>query len=358
MRFRKAFTLVELLIVIGIIGILIALLLPAVQSAREAARRSQCTNNLKQIGLALHNYHDAHKTLPPSVVLGIPEVPVNLSRPELPYHHTWITKVLPHLEQRSIYDMMNPLLPAWDIPTNKPMPFGLNLLKNLKCPSESGFKKTTETHLTPFTNYAASEGYWWWSTAHFSFPTIPTDAEHPYNKYPIMRNREFSGVFSITQTNNFSDISDGTSNVVMVAEVNNTGFKRGTGYPRTIWSCGTGVPRIPGPEAVFRAAFVGPGYCGTSTQGEEGNPPRFRHPDGTLTGNICSWFRERPYMYMPTYMSSWGPNSDWPGASSMHPGQVNILLSDGSSRPISETVDFAVWMQINGRRDNIAVPNF
>lgn len=112
------FTLVELLVVIAIIGLLTALLLPAVQAARESARRASCTNNMKQIGIALHNYHDAHKTFPPMVVLG----GNSLAIPRPAYHHTWLTKILPFLEQRSIYDLMDARLPAWDAANNAPMP--------------------------------------------------------------------------------------------------------------------------------------------------------------------------------------------------------------------------------------------
>ena len=91
LRSARAFTLVELLVVITIIGILIALLLPAVQAAREAARRMQCTNNLKQIGLAIHNYESAHLVYPPNAVLS-------------PRRHNVLTFILPYLEQQAIYD--------------------------------------------------------------------------------------------------------------------------------------------------------------------------------------------------------------------------------------------------------------
>src|SRR6188474_719745 len=94
MRSRRAFTLIELLVVIAIIGILIALLLPAVQQAREAARRSQCQNNLKQIALAIHNFEDSKKTLPSSR-LG-------------PQHATWFVQILPYMEQSNLYAM-------WDL---------------------------------------------------------------------------------------------------------------------------------------------------------------------------------------------------------------------------------------------------
>ena len=110
-RSRGAFTLIELLVVIAIIAILIALLLPAVQEAREAARRSQCPNNLKQIGLALHNYHDTHKCFPPG---NVTPVTVSLagcfSRDSDNSPHPgppWSAAILPYLEQTAIANMMD-----------------------------------------------------------------------------------------------------------------------------------------------------------------------------------------------------------------------------------------------------------
>src|SRR5262245_2029090 len=94
MKSRSAFTLVELLVVIAIIGILIALLLPAVQAARESARRTQCSNNLKQIGLAIQSYHDNTKYLPPSRIAD--------------HWATWAVLILPYMEQESLYEQ-------WDI---------------------------------------------------------------------------------------------------------------------------------------------------------------------------------------------------------------------------------------------------
>jgi prepilin-type N-terminal cleavage/methylation domain-containing protein/prepilin-type processing-associated H-X9-DG protein len=102
---RRGFTLVELLVVIAIIGILIALLLPAVQAAREAARRMQCTNNFKQIGLAIHGYHDTHKEIPPAYLCKTPEVAT-------------LTHLLPYIEQQAMYDIYD-FSVAWDRGTNR-----------------------------------------------------------------------------------------------------------------------------------------------------------------------------------------------------------------------------------------------
>src|SRR2546430_6296135 len=116
-RQKRAFTLVELLVVIAIIGILVALLLPAVQAAREAARRTQCTNNLRQIGLALHTYHDALKVFPPSY-LTVPGGSPNMGKPDPDSGDagpgwTALMLILPQIEQSSLYNSFDLNRPSW-----------------------------------------------------------------------------------------------------------------------------------------------------------------------------------------------------------------------------------------------------
>ncbi len=110
---RRGFTLIELLVVIAIIAILVALLLPAVQQAREAARRSSCKNNLKQIGLALHNYHDVHSVFPPAVIhAGLDDCQEFMPQGGQILNHTCYQMLLPFLEQGSLYDLYNFSLPS------------------------------------------------------------------------------------------------------------------------------------------------------------------------------------------------------------------------------------------------------
>ena len=113
---RGAFTLVELLVVIAIIGILVALLLPAIQAAREAARRSQCQNNVKQLTLALLNYHDTNKEFPPSVRFAAAQA----NAPEMATTHqpNWVMDVLPFFEEQSLLDSFDSTVPVSD-PKNR-----------------------------------------------------------------------------------------------------------------------------------------------------------------------------------------------------------------------------------------------
>jgi prepilin-type N-terminal cleavage/methylation domain-containing protein/prepilin-type processing-associated H-X9-DG protein len=178
-RHRPAFTLIELLVVIAIIAILIALLVPAVQKVREAAARSQCTNNLKQIGLALHNYHDTYKHFPALA-------DVNASG-----NWGWAVAILPYLEQSGLYEQLG----RPDVYTNKPAflpatnPLMQAVIPNYVCPSDPNSSPTNPNFKNfGFSNYIASQGV-------ISFTSDTA----------LCRTR-------------FTDITDGTSNTFLVAE--------------------------------------------------------------------------------------------------------------------------------------------
>ena len=349
-RRSAGFTLVELLVVIAIIGILIALLLPAVQAAREAARRSQCSNNMKQIGLALHNYADAHKCFPPNLVAAY-NVPGTGTYQA--YHHTWLTKILPFLEGRAIYDSMDTRLPSWNAAAGVPYPFAQKQVSTLMCPSDSGFTDPSQTWGAAFTAYSANEAYQWWGESSDGglngndgnvaswFPWITS--------YPEIWGRDFSGVFPNNKTCRLADISDGTSNVLAVLETNSFSFKPATGWNR--FGNGGGVPRQSAGEAVFRAAFVGVAWCCNVTNGGA-------WPDADGTPRHATWIKAGPHMMRPAYWFDYGFNTEWPGASGLHPGMINGLLCDGSVRGLSESLEYVTYVKLNGRRDGMPLPAF
>jgi prepilin-type N-terminal cleavage/methylation domain-containing protein len=322
---RRAFTLVELLVVIAIIGVLVALLLPAVQAAREAARRSSCGNNMKQIGLALHNYHDTNRRFPMAGFLTAPPVTATASNP---FHHTWLTALLPFVEQGPLYDNTNMLLPAWN------QPLVALEIPVIRCPSDGGYTSSTaEHHNIGLTNYAGSEGYHWWETANL-------DPAWGGNWTQLQKAGDYSGLFTVNRLFDMSNIMDGTSNTVVIAETDSFGFKWG-GFQTS----GTGARRLRGGEAVFRSAFV---Y--TAVVGRAMYPP-FRRPDGG-TPSEGTWFRAGPHSYCPSYLTAWGLNTEWPGASSMHSGGiVQAIRGDASVGQYAKNINWGVWVMINGIED-------
>ncbi len=195
---HKGFTLIELLVVIAIIAVLIALLLPAVQQAREAARRSQCKNNLKQLGLALHNYHDTFTVMPPGqfqlIAQDISGKGTNRS--------SWMQRILPYIDQAPLYNLLTPgMAGSSDCTTWGPAIS--TVVPNLVCPSDpSGPKNATYTSLPQqgFSgNYALCSG----STI---FGTTGGGGAS-------------NGMFYGLSSTRIRDVTDGTSNTVMAGEI-------------------------------------------------------------------------------------------------------------------------------------------
>ena len=215
---RIGFTLVELLVVIAIIGILIALLLPAVQAAREAARRSQCSNNLKQLGLALHNYHDVHHKLPYN---GDITVPGWLGQPG--DHGGYMVRLLPFIEQQPLYNQLNPYNVELSV-TTAGTPVYEVIIPTIICPSDNhqGFYTDSQNYGTQkraVSNYSASMG---------SQNNSPCGTHNNYFGHgPDVRNDDWSlslnrlsGVIGHWQVSaRFADITDGLSNTIALGEV-------------------------------------------------------------------------------------------------------------------------------------------
>ena len=194
---RRGFTLIELLVVIAIIAVLIALLLPAVQAAREAARRSQCVNNLKQIGLAMHNYHSSVNSFP----LGSTQAPYALGNANTgtPAWDSWSAHalMLNFLEQTALYNAVNfSLAPAW---TNQPVGYFTNLtvyntkINSFLCPSDGNAGKNN------INSYFASVG---------------TTTYNCCNSAAI----NSTGVFGYLRGSSIAEITDGTSNTIAFSE--------------------------------------------------------------------------------------------------------------------------------------------
>ncbi len=318
---RRGFTLVELLVVIAIIGILVALLLPAIQAAREAARRSQCSNNAKQIGVALQNYHDTHKSFPPGVIWGPGRAPYTL-----PYHHTWNVMILPFIEQESLYNTIDLRLPIWgQAVVSTPVP-------TLRCPSDQRDLPSATQNIA-VTNYPGSEGYHWHPTANI------TNAA-PWNTFgdPFSEDCSLNGIFTVTRTSKMSHVADGTSNTIIFAEDDSMGF--GGGAIRT---CGSGMRRTGTP--VFDSAFVGTAYGGFGGNETAANTV---NPDGTAK-TAWTWFRN--HSFTPTYIAAYGPFSEHYGPSSYHPGGLHAGMVDGSVNFITANIDYGTWAKLNAMAD-------
>ena len=195
-RKNRGFTLIELLVVIAIIAILIALLLPAVQQAREAARRTQCKNNLKQVGLAIHNYESSFRTFPPGWIAG----PANAS------NFGWSVFILPYIEQSNIYNALNFLTPYSVADTNLQTP-----LPAFRCPSDTSSDLVEGLARS---NYAGVIMYTWVNPAGGATVTNPAGngtATHG------------GGMFGANSSRKHGDLSDGASNTIMVGERMGTG---------------------------------------------------------------------------------------------------------------------------------------
>jgi prepilin-type N-terminal cleavage/methylation domain-containing protein/prepilin-type processing-associated H-X9-DG protein len=275
-RFRSAFTLIELLVVIAIIAILISLLLPAVQKVREAAARTQCKNNLKQIGLALHMFHDVNKQFPAGAK--------DLSGAKNPNSYFgWSFLVLPYLEQSAIYNLVNPMAATLE------QAMGKNL---------APFQTTLSVFICPSDTLAGSGQN---SNRPFNVPaknTLLALSNYPGNG----GNASGTGIFAVKSTIGIKDITDGTSNTLLVGERSTISFMNGT---NNNWA----------------ALWAGFDTGGTPPQESLWAYTQYRMMDGNA-GTLGPF-----------------PNQAY---SSLHDGGVQFLLCDGSVRLISTSVP---WTQ-------------
>lgn len=299
----KAFTLVELLVVITIIGILIALLLPAVQAAREAARRMQCSNNLKQIGLGLHNFATTYGYFPPGT-----KAETRWGSSGGPYQWTcYLHYILPYIEQENLYmglhgpqfDVADP----WEDPAGWPLAGRNNSITAYLCPSDflggslvdygptyTPFKLAKTNYLGFFSGLNDGEGY---------------SADEPRKR----------AIFRYGLGTPFAEIKDGTSNTMALAEY----LK---GVAETDYRGGFYTHRA-GCQTLF--VTLGP------------NSPA---PDNLGSFFCTDYSPNDPSQNLPC--TPGGDNANYAGPRSRHPGGVNAVFCDGSVHFISDSIDMTL----------------
>ncbi|WP_437187484.1 DUF1559 domain-containing protein [Planctomicrobium sp. SH668] len=299
---RRGFTLIELLVVIAIIAVLIALLLPAVQQAREAARRTQCKNNLKQIGLAMHNYEGTMTVFPPSST-SIPAATVGVwaftpgTSDQLRTHHlhSFASMILPYLDQSAIANNINYNSSALAA-VNYPM--AEKVIPAYMCPSFSGNQYSGEARYPTASKWAIRNYFGMAATSSLLMST-----EAAYGGYRP------DGAIYPGRSTKMRDITDGTSNTIMVAESREQNA--------SVW--------IDGSTAAFVATWMD-----------------FTSP--TMTGTTSS-INKKGYQML----SAIGQIDSEYGPSSLHVGGAHHLLCDGSVRFISENIALPVYMSVTTR---------
>lgn len=308
---RQAFTLIELLVVIAIIAILIGLLLPAVQKVREAAARMQCQNNLKQIGLAVHNFHDTNKKFPPGVD---------------PNRFAAQTHLLPFLEQENVYRLINLNLPANHTANDAATAISLACFT---CPSD------------PQTSTPAE---WGGNNYYFNYgPDI--DWRQAVTRGPF-------GMFTDKGVSLSGGFPDGTSNTACFSERLKGDWSNALPTPTSDLINPQVTPPTTSDQALTacRAAnFSDLSYQWRSDSGAywiQGNHATLYQHASPPNDPSCGW----PANYG-------GNNTVTNAASSAHTGGVNLLLCDGSVRFVGDRIQLSTWRSLGSRNGGEVLPN-
>jgi prepilin-type N-terminal cleavage/methylation domain-containing protein len=290
-RARAGFTLIELLVVIAIVAVLAALLMPAVQQARESARRTQCANNLKQFGLALHSYHDAHRRFPPSSTSDV-EQGGWIGNPLARHLHSWCAFVLPQLDQGTLYNQLNFNVSSFH-PNNRAV--AETTLPVFHCPSFTGPTFSPDENYTRFGNFALAN--------YVAMGATSVGAIYGGNSGLFVPD----GVIYPLSSVSARDISDGLSNTLLLVETRE--------QHQAAWTDG-------GVMAVVALSY------------DEANSPTYAGLEIALN--------HTPYFEYLNIKADWGP-------SSQHHGGAFHLFGDGDVRFLSQHISRSVYVAITTR---------
>jgi prepilin-type N-terminal cleavage/methylation domain-containing protein/prepilin-type processing-associated H-X9-DG protein len=302
----SAFTLIELLVVIAVIGVLVALLLPAVQKVREAANRSQCSNNLKQIGLGLHNYHDTHRIFPPGYSGDVHHPSADPDTLDGPLGWAWGSYLLPFVEQENLHRQLRRDLACWDAANAGPAATRVALFL---CPSAPRTDTPTVVRNAGGTVLAT-----------FGKSTYVGNAGHeepwggPIGDWSSIAN----GPLFRNSRVRMADVTDGLSSTVFVGEHSTISDKTWVGVVPGARVCAFDPTRFPltGCDSAATLVLVHSGPAAGELD--------VIHPPNAPTSHVCQMYAN-------------------------HPGGAHVLLGDGSVRFISEMIHHDTWAAISSR---------
>lgn len=349
---RQGFTLIELLVVIAIIAVLIALLLPAVQSAREAARRAQCVNNLKQLGLAIHNYASQVGAFPAQCVNNAPLTPFNWREP------SWMLVISPFIEQTNVYNNFN-----FSLNMSVPAQYtaGGVQIPTLLCPSESKYEHPNSRNgSNNYVNNFGGPSCIGMNTGIVVAAKEPSNTQVPTGYFWNNGNNAYFG---------FASITDGTSNTAMISErliglASDADITRNSPYANlSEWTTTVDLPvasidsgnaslalqfaqscmAIPGAQVDTGGASNNTGYCWFATV------PQW---------SMCLSYNHHLPPNNPSCTYPSDPNTGWGGtfaaitAVSRHPGGVNVGFGDGSVKFIKNSIGLQTWWALGTRSGN------
>lgn len=299
---RNGFTLVELLVVIAIIGVLVSLLLPAVQMAREAARRTQCNNNLKQFGIAIHNYHDTLSGLPNARWGGVAG-------------KVWgsHSQILPYIEQQNVYNLIDFSVP-WDHANNAAA--RASEVSIFKCPSDPQSQSPPGWAAT---NYQGCEG------------------NNPVNGQP---NGAFTHGSSVKACRGFQDITDGLSNTAAFSERLRGDWSNAIITPRSD-ILAPGGPKPTTADMALAACRACVPSLTNQFQSNSGAPWLAGTPD-----NFAGYLHIAPPQDRSCHFQ---PGAQMRTANSGHPNGVNVLKCDGSVGFYTSSIDLPIWRALGSR---------